>query len=126
MSSRVSRSSRRALRGAQVDYYFYPSSHVSCDLSLSLVDSYVSFVHVLHAFMMKSSRSKGMKFQLKANIFLEKFAFETNKMVQVDVWFPADTYSILSPGALSDRLNSALRDVEARFDSFVEGDPDGL
>ena len=85
-----------------------------------LVDLYVSFVHVLHAFMAKSGPSKGMKFQLKANVFLEKFAFETNKMVQVDVWFPADTYSVLSPGILIDQLNSALRDVEACFDSFVE------
>ena len=103
-----------------MDYYFYPSSHVSRDLSLSLIDLYVSFVRVLRDFMTKSGRSKGMKFQLKANVFLEKFAFETNKMVQVDVWFPADTYSVLSPRALTDRLNSALRDVEARFDSFVE------
>ena len=81
----VSRSSRQALQGAQVDYYFYPSSHVSHDLSFSLVNLYVSFVCVLCVFMAKSRRLKGMKFQLKANIFLEKFAFETNKMVQVDV-----------------------------------------
>ena len=120
MRRRVSRSSRQALQGVQVDYFFYPSSRVSCDLSISLVNLYVSFVRVLCAFMAKSGWSKGMKFQLKANIFLEKFALEMNKMFQVDVWFPTDTYSVLSPGVLVDRLNSALRDVEPRFDSFVE------
>ena len=61
-----------------------------------------------------------MKFQLMANVFLEKFAFEMNKMVQVDVWFAADTYSVISPGVLIDRLNSVLWDIEAHFDSFVE------
>ena len=75
---------------------------MSRDLSISLVDLYMSFVHVLHVFMVKSRRSKGMKFQLKVNVFLEKFVFETNKMVQVDVWFPANTYSVLSPGVLID------------------------
>ena len=120
MRRRVSRSSRQVLQFAQVDYYFYPSSCVSHDLSVSLVNLYVSFVHVLRAFMAKSRQSKGIKFQLKANVFLEKFAFETNKMVQVDVWFPTDTYSVISPVVLIDQLNSALRDVEAHFDSFVE------
>ena len=98
----VSHSSREALQGTQVDYYFYPSSRVSHDFSVSLVDLYTSFVHVLCAFMAKSRQLKGMKFQLKANVFLEKFVFETNKMVQVDVWFPADTYSVISPGVLID------------------------
>ena len=93
---------------------------MSHDLSISLVNLYVSFVHVLLAFMVKSERSKGMKFQLKANVLLEKFAFEMNKMVQVDVWFPTDTYSVISPGVLIDQLNGALHDVEAHFDSFVE------
>ena len=41
-------------------------------------------------------------------------------MVQVNVWFPANTYAFISPGVLIDRLNSALQDEEARFDSFVE------
>ena len=120
MRRRVSHLSKQALQGAQVDYYFYPSSRVSRDFSVSLVNLYVSFVCVLCAFMVKSGRSKGMKFQLKANVFLENFAFEMNKMVQVDMWFPTGTYSVLSPGVLIDRLNSVLRDVEARFDSFVE------
>ena len=93
----VSHLSREALQGAQVDYYFYPSSHVSHDFSVSLVDLYTSFVHVLCVFMAKSGQLKGMKFQLKANIFLEKFA-----LVQVDVWFPANTYSVISPGVLID------------------------
>ena len=53
----------------QVDYYFYPSSHVLRDLSVSLVDLYVSFVCVVRAFMAKSGWPKGMKFQLKANFF---------------------------------------------------------
>ena len=116
----VSHSSRQALQGAQVDYYFYPSSCVSRDLSVSLVDLYVSFVRVLHAFMAKSGQSKGMKFQFKVNVILEKFAFETNKIVQVDVWFPINTYSVISPGVLIDQLDSVLRNVEAHLDSFVE------
>ena len=100
----VSCSSRQALQGAQVDYYYYPSSRVSRDLSVSLVDLYASFVvcFFLCFSWRKSGRSKGMKFQLKANVFLEKFAYETNKMVGVDMCFPADTYSVISPGVLID------------------------
>ena len=54
MRRQVSHSSRQVLQGAQVNYYFYPSSRVLHDLSVSLVDLYVSFVQVLHAFMAKS------------------------------------------------------------------------
>ena len=108
-----------AARGAS-GLFFYPSSHVSRDLFVSLVNLYVSFVHVLCAFMAKSGRLKGMKFQLKANIFLEKFVFEMNKMVQVNMCFLADTYSVISHSVSIDQLNSALRDVEAHSDYFVE------
>ena len=122
----VSHSLRQALQGVQVDYYLYPSSRVSRNLSVNLVNLYMFFLCVLRAFMAKSGRSKGMKFQLKANVFLEKFAFEMNKLVQVDMWFPADTYSVISPGVLIDQLNSVLWDVEALSILLLKGDRDGL
>ena len=111
---------KEALPGAQVDYYFYPAPCVSHDLSLSLVDLYPLFVCILCEFMRKNNRSKGIKFQLRCNVFLKKFALETNKIVKVDIWFPANTQTVLNSSSLLDHLNHALQDIEQHFDPFVE------
>ena len=47
--------------------------------------------------------------------------FEKNKIVSLDVWFLADTKTILNLGMLKRQLNVAYREVEKRFDAFVEG-----
>ena len=47
--------------------------------------------------------------------------FEENKMVSLDIWFPADTKTVLNLGMLKRQLNVAYREVEKHFDAFVEG-----
>lgn len=111
---------KRALRGAQIDYYFTPSFRVSRDLYLSLIDLHPTFLKVLTVYLKRGRPSQGIKFQLRCNVFLEKFAFEANKMARLDVWFPADTKTVLSANTLQKQLNGALRDIEQRFDAFVE------
>ena len=47
--------------------------------------------------------------------------FEKNEMVSLDVWFLADMKTVLNLGMLKRQLNAAYREVEKRFDTFVEG-----
>ena len=70
--------------------------------------------------MKRGRPGQGIKFQLHCNVFLEKYAFEAKKMVQMDVWLPADTKTVLSLNALEKQLNSTLHDIEQHFDAFVE------
>ena len=42
-------------------------------------------------------------------------------MVSLDIWFPADTKTVLNLGMLKRQLNVAYHEVEKRFDAFVEG-----
>ena len=111
----------RALRGSQVEYNIVPPSCISRDLYLSLVDLYHCFIRILSSFFMKGSPGQGLKFQLLCNVLLEKYVFEKNKMVSLDVWFLADTKTILNLGMLRRQLNEAYREVEKHFDAFVEG-----
>ena len=110
---------KRTLRGSQVEYNIVPPSRISHDLYLSLVDLYRCFIHLLSSFFRKGSPGQGLKFQLCCNALLEKYVFEKNKMVSLDVWFPADTKTILNLGMLRRQLNEAYREVEKCFDAFV-------
>ena len=47
--------------------------------------------------------------------------FEKNKMISLDVWFPADTKTVLNLGKLKRQLNAAYHEVEKHFDAFIEG-----
>ena len=114
-------SMKRALGGSQVEYYVMPPSHVSCNLYLSLVNLYHPFQHLLTNFFKKGGPGKGIKFQLHCNALLEKFVFEKNEMVSLDIWFLADTKTILNLGMLKRQLNGANHEVEKCFDAFVEG-----
>ena len=114
-------SMKRVLGGSQVEYYVVPPSHVSCDLYLSLVNLYRPFQHLLANFFKKGGPGKGIKFQLCCNALLEKFVFEKNEMVSLDIWFLADMKTILNLGMLKRQLNAAYHEVEKHFNAFVEG-----
>ena len=114
-------SMKRALGGSQVEYHVMPLSCVSRDLYLSLVNLYRPFQCLLTNFFKKGGPGKGIKFQLHCNALLEKFVFEKNEMVSLDVWFPADTKTVLNLGMLKRQLNAAYRKVEKHFDAFIEG-----
>ena len=112
---------KRALGGSQVEYYVVPPSHVSRDLYLNLVNLYCPFQHLLTNFFKKEGPGKGIKFQLCCNALLEKFVFEKNEMVSLDIWFLADMKTVLNLGMLKRQLNAAYREVEKHFDAFIEG-----
>ena len=40
--------------------------------------------------------------------FLEKFSFENNKQINIDVWFPSNTYSILELSGAHKKIKMAL------------------
>ena len=66
----VSHLSRQALQGAQVDYYFYPSSCVSRDLSVSLVDLYMGvFCTCFICFHGKERTVKGNEVSVEGKCF---------------------------------------------------------
>ena len=111
---------KAALRGSQLDYYVTPSSRVAKDLYLCLASLRSKFTKLLLRFFKKAGRGYGLKFQLRANCLLQKFVFERNKEITLDVWFPADTYTVLNVGILKRQLDSAYGDIEKRFDAFVE------
>ena len=94
---------------------------MSQDLYLSLVHLYHSLNRLLTAFLRKGSPGQGIKFQLHCNALLEKYVFEKNKMVTLDIWFPVDSKTVLNLGMLKRQLNEAYCEIEKRFDAFVEG-----
>ena len=52
--------------------------------------------------------------------FLEKFSFENNKQINIDVWFPSNTYSILELSGARKKIKMALHNIFQRYDSFVK------
>ena len=110
----------KALRGSQLDYYIVPSARVAKDLYLCLSSLRPTFTKLLVRYFKKVGRGYGLKFQLRCNCLLQKFVFETNKEISLDVWFPADTYTVLNLGILNRQLEAAYRDIMNRFEAFVE------
>ena len=75
--------------------------------------------------LLKNTKSKqkkpyAIKFQIRMQAFLEKFSFENNKQINIDVWFPSNTYSILELSGARKKIKMALRDIFQCYDSFVE------
>ena len=60
------------------------------------------------------------KFQIHLKAFLEKFSFENNKLIKIDVWFPSNTYTVLDSVNITKKINIAMRDIYKKYDSFVQ------
>ena len=60
------------------------------------------------------------KFQIHLKAFLEKVSFENNKLMKIDVWFPRNTYTVLDSINIRKKINTAIRDIYKRYDSFVQ------
>ena len=52
--------------------------------------------------------------------FLEKISFVNNKLIKIDVWFPSNTYTVLDYVNIRKKINTAIRDIYKRYDSFVQ------
>ena len=49
---------------------------------------------VHHALKSIRKHAKGVKFQLRCKVLLEKFSFENDRVITIDVWFPAETRTL--------------------------------
>ena len=68
----------------------------------------------------KQKRGYAFKFQIRLKAFLEKFSFENNKSIKIDAWFPSNTYTVLDSIHIRKKINTAIRDIYKRYDSFVQ------
>ena len=67
----------------------------------------------------KQKRGYAFKLQIPLKASLEKFFFENNKYIKIDVWFPSNTYTVLYSVNVRKKINIAIRDIYKRYDSFV-------
>ena len=68
----------------------------------------------------KQKRGYAFKFQIHLKAFLEKISFENNKLMKIDVWFPSNIYTVLDSVNIRKKINTAIRDIYKRYDSFVQ------
>ena len=66
--------------------------------------------------LLKNTKSKqkkpyAIKFQICMQAFLERFSFENNKQINIDVWFPSNTYSVLELSGARKKIKTALHDI---------------
>ena len=93
---------------------------------LNMILISVSLIYFLLLFdcckRLKRNRKEVMlfKFQICLKAFLEKFSFENNKLIKIDVWFPSNTYTVLDSVNIRKKMNKAIRDMYKRYDSFVQ------
>ena len=80
----------------------------------------LTFVQLLQEIKKKQKRGYAFKFQIYLKTFLEKFCFENNKLIKIDVWFPNNTYTVLDSVNIRKKINIAIRDMYKRYDSFVQ------
>ena len=40
--------------------------------------------------------------------------------MKIDVWFPSNTYTVLDSINIRKKINTAIRDIHKRYDSFVQ------
>ena len=111
---------RSALQNSQKEYLLSPIGRVRNDLALSVQNVLPALQGILHC-ALKSIRkqAKGVKFQLRCKVLLEKFSFENDRVIMIDVWFPAETRTLTVLSQVSSVLNKSAQDMLSKFDAFV-------
>ena len=112
---------RSALQNSQKEYLLSPIGQVRNDLALSLQNVLPALQGILHR-ALKSIRkqAKGVKFQLRCKVLLEKFSFENDLVIMIDVWFLAETRTLTVLSQVSSVLNKSAQDMLSKFDAFVQ------
>ena len=79
---------RFTLQNSQKEYLLSPTGRVRNDLALHVQNVLPTLPGILHC-ALKSIRkqAKGVKFQLECKVLLEKFSFENDHVITIDVWF---------------------------------------
>ena len=111
---------RSALQNSQKEYLLSPTARVRNDLALSVQSVLPALQGILHR-ALKSIRkqAKGVKFQLRCKVLLEKFSFENDRVITIDVWFPAETHTATVLSQVSSVLNKSAQDMLGKFDAFI-------
>ena len=109
-----------ALEKSQKEYLLAPSINVSRDLSLSIRDVYSALHDILHRSLHPiRKQARGLKFQLRCKILLEKYSYENEHDIVVDVWFPAETRTVTTMHEIPLKLQKSVGDMMSKFDAFV-------
>ena len=100
---------KKALNGSHLEVFVTPQCSTEHDFDLSISNLFLTFVQLLQEIKKKQKkRVYAFKFQICLKAFLEKFSFENNKLMKIDVWFPSNTYTVLDSRK---KINTAIRDI---------------
>ena len=80
---------KEALNGFHLEVFLAPQRSTEHDFDLSISNLFLTFVRLLQE--IKKKQKRGFKFQICLKAVLEKFSFEKNKLIKIDVWFPSNT-----------------------------------
>ena len=111
---------KKALNGSHLEVFLAPQCSTEHDFDLSISYLFLTFVQLLQETKKKQKRGYAFKFQICLKAFLEIFFFENNKLMKIDVWFPSNTYTVLDSINIRKKINTAIRDIYKRYDSFVQ------
>ena len=111
---------KKALNGSHLEVFLVPQHSTEHDFDLSISNLFLTFVQLLQEIKKKQKKGYAFKFQIRLKAFSEKFSFENNKSIKIDVWFPSNTYTVLDSIHIRKKINTAIRDIYKRYDSFVQ------
>ena len=111
---------KKALNGSHLEVFLAPQHNTEHDFDLSISNVFLTFVQLLQEIKKKQKRGYAFKFQIRLKAFLEKFSFENNKLIKIEAWFPSNTYTVLDSIHIRKKINTAIRDIYKRYDSFVQ------
>ena len=117
---KVNMRQKKAANGSHLEVFLSPQRSTEHDFDLNISNLFLTFVRLLQDIRKKQKRGYAFKFQIHLKAFLEKFSFENNKLIKIDVWFPSNTYTVLDSANLRKEINLAIRDIYKRYDSFVQ------
>ena len=111
---------RSALQNSQKEYLLSPIGRVRNDLALSVQNVLPALQGILHCtFKSIRKQAKGVKFQLRCKVLLEKYSFENERVITIDVWFPAETHTLTVLSQVLPVLKKSIQDMLGKFDAFV-------
>ena len=111
---------KKALNGSHLEVFLVLQHSTEHDFDHSISNLFLTFVQLLQEIKKKQKRGYSFKFQIRLKAFLEKFSFENNKSIKIDVWFPSNAYTVLDSIHIRKKINTAIRDIYKRYDSFVQ------
>ena len=111
---------KKALNGSHLEVFLALQHNTEHDFDLSISNVFLTFVQLLQEIKKKQKRGYAFKFQIRLKAFLEKFSFENNKLIKIEEWFPSNTYTVLDSIHIRKKINTAIRDIYKRYDSFVQ------